>query len=41
MICTLAHFAISILGDHNRTVNQHAQAQQHAEHHHEVEGVTE
>ena len=41
MISPLAHSAVRIFRDHNRAVDQHAQAKQHAEHHHEVEGVTE
>ena len=41
MIGTLTHPAVCILSHHNRAVDQHAQAKQHAEHHHEVEGVTE
>ena len=41
MICTFAHLAVCILSDNNRSVDQHAQAKQHAEHHHRVEGVPE
>ena len=30
---------VGVFGDHDGAVDQHAQSQQHAEHHHEIEGV--
>ena len=35
------HLSISVLGHHNRAINQHTEPQQHAEHDHEVEGITQ
>ena len=37
----LRHLPVRVLGDHDGAVDQHAEAKQHPEHDHEVEGVAE
>ena len=41
MVHTLTHQTIGVFGHHDATVYEHAQRQQHAEHHHKIEGITQ
>ena len=41
MIEPLAHLAVGVLGHDDGAVDEHAKAQEHPEHHHEIEGVAE
>ena len=41
MVHSLAHQPIGIFGDHDTAVDEHPQRQQHAEHHHKVEGISQ
>ena len=37
----VGHHTVGVLGDDDAAVYQHAQSQQHAEHHHEIEGIAQ